>query len=61
MLSRLAESYFWMGRYIERAEGTTRLLVEFHQLLVQEQSSDQNVGVAVLVNGLGIEKVPENI
>ena len=61
MLSRLAESYFWMGRYIERAEGTTRLLVEFHQLLVQEQGSDQNVGVAVLVNGLGIEEVPVNI
>ncbi len=55
MLSRLAESFFWMGRYIERAEGTTRLLVEVHQLLVQEHDSDQARGVAIVLNGLGLE------
>ena len=34
MLSRVAESLYWTGRYIERAEDTTRLLhVNFHALL----------------------------
>lgn len=34
MLSRHAESLFWMGRYVERAEYTTRMLdVTYHGLL----------------------------
>ncbi len=34
MLSRVAESLFWMSRYIERAENTARFLdVNFHLLL----------------------------
>ena len=34
MLSRAAESLFWMARYIERAEDLTRLLaVNFNTLL----------------------------
>lgn len=34
MLSRLAENLFWMGRYIERAENTARLLdVNYHSTL----------------------------
>jgi uncharacterized alpha-E superfamily protein len=34
MLSRVAESLYWAGRYIERAEDTSRLLhVNFHGLL----------------------------
>ncbi len=34
MLSRVADSLFWMSRYIERAEDLTRLLaVNFHSLL----------------------------
>jgi uncharacterized alpha-E superfamily protein len=34
MLSRVAESLYWTGRYIERAEDTSRLLhVNFHALL----------------------------
>lgn len=55
MLSRLAESFFWMGRYIERAEGTTRLLVELHQLLVQDTGEEQHKGVTILMRGLGLE------
>jgi len=26
MLSRIAESLFWIGRYIERADGTARIV-----------------------------------
>jgi len=38
MLSRIADSLFWLGRYIERAEDTARILdVTFHTLLEQAQ------------------------
>jgi uncharacterized alpha-E superfamily protein len=34
LLSRIAESLFWLARYIERAEGTARILdVNYHMLL----------------------------
>ena len=34
MLSRIAESLYWVGRYVERAEDTARILdVHFHLLL----------------------------
>src|SRR5215216_2720842 len=34
MLSREADSLFWMGRYLERAEATARLLdVQYHAAL----------------------------
>lgn len=40
MLSRIAESLFWLARYIERAEGTARVLdVNYHMLLEQAQRS----------------------
>ncbi|CAB4686018.1 MAG: hypothetical protein F2659_02445 [Actinobacteria bacterium] len=54
MLSRLAESYFWMGRYLERAEGTTRLLIEYHQLMVHEHRVDPAPGCDLLTNRLGL-------
>ena len=38
MLSRIADSIFWLARYIERAEDTARILdVTFHTLLEQKQ------------------------
>jgi uncharacterized alpha-E superfamily protein len=55
MLSRLAESSFWLGRYIERVEGLSRLLLEFHQLLIQDQRSHVERGCALLAHGLGLE------
>jgi uncharacterized alpha-E superfamily protein len=55
VLSRLAESYFWMGRYIERAEGTTRLLVEFHQLLVQERGMQRHSSSHAFLRGIGVD------
>ena len=40
MLSRIAESLFWLGRYIERAEDTARILdVNYHMLLEESQRS----------------------
>jgi uncharacterized alpha-E superfamily protein len=40
MLSRIAESLFWMARYMERAEDTARILdVNYHMLLEQSQQT----------------------
>lgn len=55
MLSRLAESFFWMGRYLERCESTTRLLVEHHQLMVQEQQVTATQGSEVLLSALALD------
>lgn len=41
MLSRVAESLYWMSRYIERAENTARFLdVNFHLLLDLDKIAD---------------------
>jgi uncharacterized alpha-E superfamily protein len=41
MLSRVAESMFWMSRYIERAENTARFLdVNFHLMLDLDKISE---------------------
>ena len=37
MLSRLAESFYWIGSYLERAVATARLLAEHHQLTVEDR------------------------
>jgi uncharacterized alpha-E superfamily protein len=40
MLSRIADSLFWMARYMERAEDTARILdVNYHMLLEQNQQT----------------------
>jgi uncharacterized alpha-E superfamily protein len=60
MLSRLAETSFWLGRYLERAEGMSRLLVEFHQLLVQDKRSHLVRGCTLISHGLGLDGEPTN-
>ncbi len=40
MLSRIADSLFWLARYIERAEETARILdVNYHMMLEQSHSA----------------------
>ena len=52
MLSRIAESFFWLGRYVERAEATARMLSEHHQLLVEDRSVPEEMGCALLLDAL---------
>ena len=52
VLSRIAESFFWLGRYVERAEATARLLAEHHQLLVEDRSVPEELGCALLLDAL---------
>jgi uncharacterized alpha-E superfamily protein len=41
MLSRIADSLFWIARYMERAEDTARTLdVNYHMLLEQSAKTD---------------------
>lgn len=54
MLSRIAESFFWIGRYLERAEATTRLLAEHYQLTVEDQSVDEELACQLLLDALSI-------
>ena len=42
MLSRIAESLFWIGRYIERADGTARILDVYLQLLLEDVAVDED-------------------
>lgn len=44
MLSRIAESLFWIGRYVERAEDTARILdVHIHHLLEAPLASETEI------------------
>ena len=60
MLSRIAESLFWIGRYAERAEDTARLLdVHFHQLIV-DPAVDEADTCAVCRDVMGLhDAAPE--
>ena len=50
MLSRIAESLFWLGRYIERAEDTARIL-DAHVLHLLEDPSDGGPRSAAACSG----------
>src|SRR5690349_3461713 len=55
MLARNAESLYWIGRYVERADDTARVLdVTVHQLL-EDSSVDPDVASRTLLRVLGIE------
>lgn len=43
MLCRVADSLFWMSRYIERAENTIRLVDVTHQTLLESDHSNEDV------------------
>ncbi|HEY5397431.1 MAG TPA: alpha-E domain-containing protein [Trebonia sp.] len=54
MLSRVAEALFWVGRYVERAEDTARLLdVHFHEVL-EDPDVDEVHACAVLLAIMGV-------
>jgi uncharacterized alpha-E superfamily protein len=58
MLARNAEALYWIGRYVERADDTARILdVTVHQLL-EESSVDPDQSSRVLLQVLGFD-LPE--
>lgn len=55
MLSRVAEALFWVGRYVERAEDTARLLdVLFHQIL-EDPAMDEQQGCQIVASVMGVD------
>ncbi len=55
MLSRIAESLFWIGRYIERADGTARILDVHLQLLLEDPWIEENLACRSLLSVMGTE------
>ncbi|GAA1700917.1 alpha-E domain-containing protein [Microbacterium sediminicola] len=53
MLSRIAESLFWIGRYIERADGTARILDVHLQLLLEDPWIDEDTACRSLLSVMG--------
>lgn len=59
MLSRIAESLFWIGRYVERSDGTSRILDVHLQLLLEDPWIDEDTACRSLLSVMGTE-LPED-
>ena len=55
MLSRIAESLFWIGRYVERAEDTARILDVTTQVILEEGRTDEEAAYRTLLSIMGVE------
>lgn len=55
MLSRIAESLFWIGRYIERSDGTARILDVHLQLLLEDPWIEEDFACRSLLSVMGSE------
>jgi uncharacterized alpha-E superfamily protein len=53
MLSRIAESLFWIGRYVERADDTARILDAFLARLLEDPWADEDRSGRALLAILG--------
>ena len=58
MLSRIADSLFWIGRYLERAEDTGRIVEVHQQLLIDDPSVDSDEAAATLLAVMGSPAAP---
>jgi uncharacterized alpha-E superfamily protein len=59
MLSRIAESLFWIGRYVERADDTARLLDAFVHRALEDPWADEDSACRTLLAILGVD--PEKV
>ncbi|MFT3887636.1 MAG: alpha-E domain-containing protein [Arachnia sp.] len=58
MLSRIAEALFWIGRYVERADGTARLLDVHLQLLLEDPWVEEGSACRALLSVMGTSVDP---
>jgi len=54
LLSRIAETLFWTGRYIERADDTARMVDVYIHRILEEPQADEDAGCSALLAVLGI-------
>ncbi|MEU3845866.1 alpha-E domain-containing protein [Micrococcus terreus] len=60
MLSRIAESLFWIGRYVERADGTARILDVHLERLNGASPAEQEQVTGDLLAVMGVPPQEEN-
>ena len=56
MLSRIGESLFWIGRDLERADDTARILDVQMQVLVEDPGMDERTSCEQLFSVMGVEE-----
>jgi uncharacterized alpha-E superfamily protein len=54
LLSRIAETLFWTGRYIERADDTARMVDVYVHRMLEEPQADEDAGCRALFAVLGM-------
>ena len=54
LLSRIAETLFWTGRYVERADDTARMVDVYVHRLLEEPRADEDADCRALLSVLGI-------
>ena len=59
MLSRIAESLFWIGRYVERAEDTARILDVQTQLMFEDPTVDVQATCQSVLAIMGVPVVAD--
>lgn len=61
MLSRIAESLYWFGRYVERAEDTARILDVHYHLLLEDPEVDEAAACRALLEVMGVGEEAEGV
>ena len=61
MLSRVADSLFWMSRYLERAEHTARVINIQLNLMLERGSKSDDLDWARVLRSLGVELPSEDV
>lgn len=61
MLSRIAESLFWLGRYLERADDTSRILEVNIQHLLEAPSINETLSCKILMAAMGTIPAPGDL
>src|SRR5690606_28008797 len=61
MLSRIAESLFWIGRYVERADDTARILDAHLQLLLEDPWVEEDLACRSLLAVMGATAPAEDV
>ncbi|MGH9039533.1 MAG: alpha-E domain-containing protein [Acidimicrobiia bacterium] len=56
MLSRIAEALFWIGRYVERAEDTARILDVHYHILLEDPWVDEAAICSALLDVMGVSQ-----
>ena len=54
LLSRIAETLFWTGRYIERADDTARMVDVYVHRMLEESRAEEDAGCSALLAVLGM-------